>query len=64
MKEVILKLVSWIIGYFLLAFVVCWLWNAIITDIFTLPEIGYWQALGLSVLCRFVFGDRDFDTND
>lgn len=32
------------------------LWNAIITPVMAVGAISYWQALGLLVLCRVLFG--------
>jgi len=32
------------------------LWNALMPDIFTLPAVNYWQALGLLLLARIIFG--------
>ncbi len=32
------------------------LWNALLPDIFGLPEIGYWQAVGMVVLAHIFFG--------
>jgi len=32
------------------------LWNRVIPDIFALPAISFWQALGLLALCRILFG--------
>jgi hypothetical protein len=32
------------------------LWNALIPPIFGLPAISFWQALGLLVLSRVLFG--------
>ena len=32
------------------------LWNALMTQIFTLPVINYWQAAGLLILMRLLFG--------
>jgi hypothetical protein len=32
------------------------LWNALMPPIFHLPEIGYWQAAGLLILGRLLFG--------
>ncbi|MDR2632607.1 MAG: hypothetical protein LBC51_03170 [Treponema sp.] len=32
------------------------LWNALMPDIFGLPVLNYWQAAGLLVLCRILFG--------
>ena len=31
----------------ILAFPVKWCWNAVIPDVFRLPEIGYWEAFCL-----------------
>ncbi len=49
-----------IIGLTLLAIVfgifVKWLWNALMPEIFDLPEISYWQAVGLAVLAHILFG--------
>jgi hypothetical protein len=32
------------------------LWNALMPEIFTLPVLSYWQAAGLVVLARILFG--------
>ena len=32
-----------------------WLWNALMPAIFKLPEIGFWQAIGLLVLAQILF---------
>jgi hypothetical protein len=32
------------------------LWNALLPNIFGLPVISFWQALGLCLLARFLFG--------
>lgn len=39
-----------VLGYGLM-----WLWNWLMPEIFGLPEIGYWQAVGLFVLCHLLF---------
>jgi hypothetical protein len=39
-----------------LGFIVSGLWNALMPAIFGLPEIGFWQALGLFLLARLLFG--------
>ena len=39
----------------LLALPVMWLWNALMPVIFGLIKITFWQALGLSLLCSFLF---------
>jgi hypothetical protein len=40
----------------LAGFVTSSLWNALMPAIFSLPAIGFWQALGLLVLSRLLFG--------
>ncbi|MCK5132349.1 MAG: hypothetical protein KAR40_09395 [Candidatus Sabulitectum sp.] len=44
-------------------FIVMWLWNALMPDIFNLPEIGYWQAVGLAVLSHIFFGSHNTFSN-
>jgi hypothetical protein len=36
--------------------VVMWLWNALVPQLFHGPVLQYWQAVGLLVLCRLLFG--------
>jgi hypothetical protein len=58
-----LKIVGWVILGVLgvgalvlgLGLVVMALWNWLIPAIFGLPALGYWQALGLLVLCHLLF---------
>jgi len=38
------------------AFLVKWLWNWLMPPLFGLHVLGYWQALGLLVLCKILFG--------
>lgn len=53
-----------IIGFVLLGLVavaafglvVMGLWNALLPSLFGLKAIGFWQATGLLVLCRILFG--------
>ena len=35
---------------------VMWLWNAILPEVAGLGVLSYWQAVGLLVLCRILFG--------
>lgn len=42
----------------LFGFVVMALWNWLMPALFGLKVIGYWQALGLVILCRILFGGR------
>ncbi len=39
----------------LFGFIVMWLWNALIPDIFGLIRIDYWQAVGLLILFKVLF---------
>lgn len=39
-----------------LSYVVMRLWNALIPDLFHGPLLGFWQAAGLLVLCKILFG--------
>ena len=32
------------------------LWNWLLPPLFGWPQIGFWQAMGLLVLCRILFG--------
>jgi len=40
----------------LLALAVLLLWNALVPPLFHGPQLLYWQALGLLILCRLLFG--------
>ena len=43
-----------------LALVVMLLWNAILPDVLQTRPLTYWQALGLLLLCRILFGGLPF----
>ena len=53
-----------LLGILLLAFiggeVVRLLWNWLLPPLFGWPAITFWQALGLLVLCRILFGGKGF----
>lgn len=36
--------------------VVLCLWNWIVPDVFGLPHLTFWQAVGMNVLCGMLFG--------
>ncbi|HOP27752.1 MAG TPA: hypothetical protein PKX02_11205, partial [Candidatus Sabulitectum sp.] len=36
-----------------------WLWNQLMPPIFGLPEVSYWQAVGLVVLAHILFGHHN-----
>jgi hypothetical protein len=37
--------------------IVMFLWNAILPDLIGVHRINYWQAIGLLLLCRILFGN-------
>ena len=42
-------------GLILFTFVVMWLWNWLVPELFNGPVLGYWQTLGLLVLSKILF---------
>lgn len=36
---------------------VMWLWNWLLPEIFGLPTLNFWQAVGLLALCRLLVGN-------
>ena len=40
----------------LVSVIVMLLWNALVPSLFSGPVLGFWQAVGLLVLCRILFG--------
>ena len=40
----------------LFGFFTMWLWNALMPDIFGLTTISYWQAVGILILFKILFG--------
>ena len=40
----------------LFGFVLMWLWNAIMPELFDLPVVTYWQAVGIFILAKLLFG--------
>lgn len=45
-----------LIAALLLGAAVQWLWNAILPEVADVRPISYWQAVGLFVLCKILFG--------
>jgi fucose permease len=41
---------------FIMSAIVMWLWNAILPDVLHVSTISYWQAMGIFVLCKILFG--------
>jgi hypothetical protein len=48
--------VAIVVGILLLVALLQYLWNTLVCDIFNLKAISYWQAFGLFVLSRILFG--------
>lgn len=44
-----------IAGLIAFTFVVMWLWNWLVPDVFNGPVLNYWQTLGLLVLSKILF---------
>ncbi len=58
-KKVIKGILFGILGVgvaVLLGFVIMWLWNRLMVDIFALRAISYWEAVGLFILSKIFFG--------
>ncbi len=53
---ILLGIVGFTAFAFLFGGVIMWLWNGLMPAIFHLGEITYWQALGLALLARLLFG--------
>ena len=43
-------------GVLVLGAIVMFLWNAILPSLLNLNSITYWQAVGLVILCKILFG--------
>lgn len=40
----------------LFGFVIMWLWNWLMPEVFGLPALNYWQAVGLFILLKLLLG--------
>ena len=56
MKRKLLYLLFFVAMILCLSGVVMFLWNIILLQVTHLTKINYWQALGLTVLSRILFG--------
>ncbi len=43
-------------GIFAFSAIVMWLWNAILPEVIEVSPISYWQAMGILVLSKILFG--------
>lgn len=41
---------------FLVGYIVMHLWNWLMPELFGLPQVGYWQAIGILILAKIIFG--------
>lgn len=48
--------VAWAIIAIVIGFPIKWLWNWIMPNLFGLPEISFWMALGIALLISILFG--------
>jgi hypothetical protein len=71
MNDNIANFLAALIGGIFLVGVIClllglpvWiLWNLLIPSIFGLPSIGFWEAVGLNLLCSFLFKSTSTNTS-
>ena len=49
--------------FYLAGIFIQWLWAETISDIFAVKEISFWQAIGLLVLCKILFGSTFSSSN-
>lgn len=53
---IILGILGFTIFAVLIGFVIMWLWNWLVPEIFHGGMISFWQAVGIAVLARLIFG--------
>ena len=53
---VVFGLVGAVVFAFLFGYIIMLLWNWIMPAIFSLGKIGFWQAFGIALLGRLIFG--------
>lgn len=64
LAEILGAIVLIIVIAILFAFPVMWLWNWLMPVIFGLTKITVWQALGLMILCQFLFKNTNSSNKD
>lgn len=47
---------TWAVIAIIIGMPIKWLWNWIMPNIFGLPEISFWMALGIALLISILFG--------
>ena len=63
MNNILLVIGILIIAVMLIGFPLMILWNWLMPTIFGLPEIGFWQSIGLQLLSIILFKSTSFKTN-
>ena len=53
---IVLGILFFVVMAFVLGWVIQLLWNATIADMFGGPTISYWQAIGVFILAKILFG--------
>ena len=53
---VLTGLIVVIIAILVFSFIVMWIWNLVIPDVFGLKQVTLWQALGILILASILFG--------
>lgn len=52
-----LLIIPFVIGmFFIVTAIVMWLWNALLPELLGAKSISYWQAMGILVLSKILFG--------
>lgn len=49
-------IIAWAIIAVVIGFPIKWLWNWLMPNLFGLPEISFWMALGIALLISILFG--------
>ena len=54
-------ILAWAIIAVVIGFPIKWLWNWLMPNLFGLPEISFWMALGIALLISILFGGGNKD---
>ena len=55
-KKILTIILLCILAVLAVGTVIMFLWNWLVPPLFNGPEIGFWQALGLFILAKLIFG--------
>ncbi len=48
----------------LFGFIIMWLWNWLMPELFNLPTVSYWQGVGLFILFKILLGGCNFGSDN